>query len=66
MAILITVLVDIISVVTPKTIINNDILTNSKIVKARKLNKLAMRDRLKSTLPSQIKAMNNKTISKIR
>ncbi|WP_156146180.1 hypothetical protein [Desulfosporosinus sp. I2] len=35
------------------------------ITKAKKLNKLAIRDKLKSPLPSQVKAINNKMINKI-
>jgi len=63
--ILITKLGNNFSGVTPKTGINSDRQTNSTITKAKKLNKLAIRDKLKSPLPSHVKAINNKTINKI-
>lgn len=50
---------------TPKIGINNDNQKNSMIAKAKKLNRLAIKDKLKSPFPIHVNITNNKTTCKI-
>lgn len=55
-------LVNRISGVTPIAIINNERNPDSNITKAKKLNRLARSDRLKSPLPNKVNDINSRTI----